>query len=91
MSLVHTKIPLQRAASDAAAVALVLLDAPCSPGEASAVVAHNHAAIFVLDGFAAPEIEAVGATVVACDDTALLQAVVASARAQASLSRPTIG
>jgi hypothetical protein len=91
VSLVHTNSPLQRAARDAAAVSLVLLEAPCSREEASAVVERSGAAIFLLDGFGQPEIEALGATVLGWDDITLLQAVVASAQAQAALSRTLIG
>ncbi|HLF79978.1 MAG TPA: hypothetical protein VJB57_21070 [Dehalococcoidia bacterium] len=87
VSLVHTRFPMQRAASARASVAVVLLDAPCSAAEVAAVVERSGTVILVLDGFVEPEIEPLGATVLARDDVTLLQAVVASALAQASLTR----
>jgi len=53
----------------------------------AAVVERSGTVILVLDGFVEPEIEPLGATVLARDDVTLLQAVVASALAQASLTR----
>ena len=83
-ALIHTQEPLARAASEEADLTIVLLEEPFRFEQASAAIEKSRAVIFVID--ASPEstagLAAAGAFVLRPDQTALLQATVASLAAQ---------